>query len=270
MKSPFPGMDPYIEACGLWRDFHNDLIGDVKRALAAVLPPRYRVRSDERNLVELVETEGKTATPFYPDVGVTAPHGRPTSAGETRAAATGTAATREAVSLRAFIAERFRERFIEITVNDPDRRLVTCIEVLSPTNKRRGSEGWRQYSRKRQALLLGEANLVEIDLLRGGEKMPMLDPWPDSPYSLLVARSEEAPTCQVWPAYFQHPLPLLPVPLEEPDPDVSLDLQQVIDSIFQRNRYSEDIDYTKPLDPPLLLADQSWLLEQLKARQTQP
>jgi hypothetical protein len=26
MKSPFPGMDPYYEACGLWEGFHNRLI----------------------------------------------------------------------------------------------------------------------------------------------------------------------------------------------------------------------------------------------------
>ena len=28
MKSPFPGMDPYIESCGLWEDFHYGLVGD--------------------------------------------------------------------------------------------------------------------------------------------------------------------------------------------------------------------------------------------------
>ena len=30
MKSPFPGMDPYIEAHGhLWEDFHHHLIEDI-------------------------------------------------------------------------------------------------------------------------------------------------------------------------------------------------------------------------------------------------
>ena len=29
MKSPFPGMDPYIEACGLWEGFHNRLIAKI-------------------------------------------------------------------------------------------------------------------------------------------------------------------------------------------------------------------------------------------------
>ena len=38
MRSPFPGMDPYIEACHLWEDFHHDLILEIKSVLAAVLP----------------------------------------------------------------------------------------------------------------------------------------------------------------------------------------------------------------------------------------
>ena len=82
----------------------------------------------------------------------------------------------EAVTMRAFINEHFRENFIEIYKTDPEVRLVTCIELLSPLNKRRGSEGWEQYLRNRNSLLLGSANLVEIDLLRGGQRLPMVEP----------------------------------------------------------------------------------------------
>src|SRR5947209_6208913 len=81
MKSPFPGMDPYIEACGYWGDCHNDLLQEIKRALAAALPPKYRVRTGERQVIELVEQEGKKEHAMYPDVGVTGPLARP-SAGE--------------------------------------------------------------------------------------------------------------------------------------------------------------------------------------------
>jgi hypothetical protein len=104
------------------------------------------------------------------------------------------------LSLRPFIAEEFKESFVEIYALHPEeRRLVTCIEVLSPANKRKDSEGWDLYLRKRQALLLGEANLVEIDLLRAGTRMPMLDPWPNSPYTLLVARRASRGYCKVSP-----------------------------------------------------------------------
>ena len=133
MRSPFPGMDPYIEACGLWGDFHHDLISEIKNALAQAAPERYLVRAGERSYVVLVE-------------------------------------------------EGHREAFVEIYEATPEQRLVTSIEILSPSNKRPRTPGYDLYLRKRQSLLLGDANLVEIDLLRGGSRMPMLDLWPDSPF----------------------------------------------------------------------------------------
>jgi len=271
MKSPFPGMDPYIEASGFWHDFHNDLIAEIKRALAGILPGKYRIRTEEREVIELVEPEGKTKAPMYPDVGVLGPvkDASAPAAGTQTAVAEPTSGA-EPVPLRAFIAETFRERFIEITTPEPGRRLVTCVEVLSPSNKRLHSAAREQYLRKRQALLLGGSNLVEIDLLRGGARMPMLDPWPDSPYTLLVGRWYREGVCDVWPVHFGKPLPALRVPLDRPDPDAVLDLQPLVAAIYERNRYGEDIDYTRPLDPPLLPAEVTWLQDQLKARTPGP
>src|SRR5205807_280605 len=76
MKSPFPGMDPYIEACGLWEDFHDDLINEMKRALAQAVPDRYLVRTGERSYVVLVESESKRNHPFLPDISITTQQGR--------------------------------------------------------------------------------------------------------------------------------------------------------------------------------------------------
>jgi hypothetical protein len=42
-------MDPYVEDRGLWADFHDDLIGEIKRFLATVLPERYFVQTGERS-----------------------------------------------------------------------------------------------------------------------------------------------------------------------------------------------------------------------------
>src|SRR5262249_53130378 len=145
------------------------------------------------------------------------------------------------IPMKAFIAEEFKETFVEIYAQDEERYLVTCIEVLSPSNKRRSTEGWQQYERKRQAMLLGRANFIEIDLLRGGEKMPMLTPWPDSPYPLLVSRASRAPSCRAWPAHFQRRLPVIPVPLRSPDPDLMLDLQPLTDDIYALGRYDDRI-----------------------------
>jgi Protein of unknown function (DUF4058) len=211
MASPFPGMDPYIEACGLWEDFHATLIGEIKRVLAPMLPKRYVVRTAERSYV------------------------------------------------RALVDTEYRETFLEIRELNPQHRLVTAIEVLSPSNKRENSPGWMQYLRKRQALLAGHANLVEIDLLRGGRRMPMVDEWPESPYYLLVARRKEAPQCQVWPAHFQHPLPEIPIPLAPPDGDVLLAMQPLIDAVYARSRYDQDIDYRQCLRPAPSAGEAAWL-----------
>ena len=172
----------------------------------------------------------------------------------------------EPVTMRAFIQEEHREAFIEIYEMNPEQRLVTCIEVLSPSNKNSGTEGWDLYQRKRQSLLLGDVNLVEIDLLRGGRRMPMLDPWPDAPYTVLVARAKAAQICRVWAAHFQWQLPSVPVPLTKPDSDVFLALQPMIDAIYQRSRYERSIDYKKPLTPPLDRAAAAWLKQRLQAR----
>ena len=66
MKSPFPGMDPYIEECGLWGDFHLSLIHEIKNALVQVAPQRYLVRAGERSYLVLVESEGRPAIPSCP------------------------------------------------------------------------------------------------------------------------------------------------------------------------------------------------------------
>jgi hypothetical protein len=252
-------MDPYIEACGLWADFHHDLISEIKYALAAAAPERYLVRSGERSYVVLVEEEGKTSRGFVPDITVTTERSKKRSRGRGATVLAKPLLPAEPVVMRAFVEEEHREAFVEIYEATPERRLVTCIEVLSPSNKRPATPGWDLYFRKRQSLLLGEASLVEIDLLRGGKRMPMLDPWPDSPYTILVARARKYDLCQVWPVYFQVPVPSVPVPLAKPDPDIPLNLQTMIDSIYQRSRYERSIDYMKPLSPPLSDAETAWL-----------
>jgi hypothetical protein len=267
MKSPFPGMDPYIEACGLWEGFHGHLIEAIYQSVARALPRGYTADTAVRSYVVLMGVEGKDESLAKPDVAVTQPASgkRPRKRKGGGAVAVEEA---ESVPMQAFIAEKFEETFVEIYAEYEERVLVTCIEVLSPSNKRRGTEGWQVYERKRQALLLGRANFIEIDLLRGGDRMPMLTPWPDSPYALLVCRATRAPRCRAWKAYFQHRLPPIPVPLLEPDPDLTLDLQPLIDGIYSLGRYDERIDYTRPLAPALSDTDAALVQTFLEERRS--
>jgi len=258
-------MDPYIEAPQLWGDFHDELIGEIKRAIGQSLPRGYVARISSRSYIVLTESEEKEERHFEPDVKVTAPRGDKRKPARGNGNAATAVEEAESVSLRAFIEEDFEENFIDIyELGEPEPRLVTSIEVLSPSNKVRGSKGWKKYLRKRQALLLGKANLVEIDLLRSGTRMPMLDPLPPSPYYLLVGREEKAPSCRVWRASFDRPLPIIPIPLSKPDPDIPLALQPMVDAIYKRSRYEESIDYTRPLEPPLTSEQAAWLQQRLQ------
>lgn len=263
MKSPFPGMDPYIEAC-VWGDFHTHLIEAIYQFLAEVAPERYLVRTGERSYLVLIESRRKKKKTFLPDVKVTTlVRGKKRTKTRSSAAVAVAEAGVEPLNMRAFIEEEHREAFVEIYEADADERLVTSIEVLSPSNKRPGTEGWDVYLRKRRGLMLGGVNLVEIDLLRGGQRMPMLDPWPECPYTMLIARAWQCDMCRAWSAYSLRPLPPLPVPLAKPDPDISIDLQPMIEAIYARSRYYRSIDYSKPLTPPLSDEEAKWLEQEL-------
>ncbi len=269
MRSPFPGMDPYIEACYLWDDFHHNLISGIQSALAPVLPKRYVVRAGERAYVALTTEHGSDEYRVQADVSIARKPGTVTATAQSAPAAVLEAAEADSapVTMRAMVRTEFREGYLEIRESHGDRQVVTAIEVLSPSNKRFGSEGWIEYLRKRQACLSGLVNFVEIDLLRRGRRMPMEDDWPDSPYYLLVSRKAEAPRCSVWRACSTRPLPEIPIPLAPPDKDVPLSLQPLIDAVYERSQYDVDIDYRQPLNPPLGAAEAACLDERLRARQ---
>src|SRR5262245_34284129 len=129
MKSPFPGMDPFIEVSGLWEDFHGALIHDIKNALAAVVPKRYLVRAGVRSYVVLVQSGGEEWHPFHPDVRVSARRGRSKSTKKGGAAVADLTTNLEPVLMRAFVEEDHREAFIEIHDVNAEFRLVTSIEI---------------------------------------------------------------------------------------------------------------------------------------------
>ncbi len=263
MKSPFPGMDPFIEACGLWGDFHDDLISEIKRALASNIPEQYLVRTGERSYVALLRTPHEWRA-FIPDVSVSLARGSKAKRRGIAGAAVAAAKEKASpVTMRAFVELEQRESFVEIYESGGEQRLVTAIEVLSPSNKQPGTPGWELYLRKREALLRGSVNLVEIDLLRGGTRFPMLDPWPMDPYSVLVNRAQSN-LCEVWPIRLQSPVLPIPIPLAAPDSDVALDVQPMIAAIYERSRYGHSIDYATSLTPRLTGKDATWVKQLLR------
>jgi hypothetical protein len=144
-------------------------------------------------------------------------------------------------------------------------RLVTAIEILSPANKRSSSDARREYLDKRRAILRSSTHLIEIDLLRGGERMPLEKPVPKAAYYIVLSRVQKRPVVEVWPVQIWDKLPIIPVPLLHPDPDVPLDLNSVVASVYERGAYDRIIDYRQP-PPPLTDEEAQWIDKWLREK----
>jgi hypothetical protein len=153
---------------------------------------------------------------------------------------------------------------VTIEIRDSARHeLVTAIEVLSPTNKR--GEGRREYWTQRNRFLLSSAHLIELDLLRDGQRVPMQSPLPGAPYFIFLSRGDRRPVTDVWPIGLADPLPEVPVPLLSDDPAVPLNLQAALSSTYDVFGYDLDIDYSHPPEVPLAPADWTWAQEVIRS-----
>ncbi len=242
-KSPFPGMDPYLEG-ELWQEFHDTLIHQIRAQLLPRLRPNYIALLNKYYAVDTADIGigawNKKA--FYPDVRVTtvkeavAPYGT---------------VTRPAVELINPLPVEVP--ILKVEIRDlAERRLVTVIEILSPANKR--GKGFEAYVEKRISLLQTDTHLLEIDLLRGGQRLPLTGgELPPASYYVFLSRFNRRPRTEVWPVQLRDTLPTVPVPLLPPDPDVPLSLQKAVDDCFELVGYHDYlIDYTQPPPPPPL------------------
>ncbi len=243
MKSPFPGMDPYLEDQGRWPDFHSRLITYSCDVISQTLPGGYIAQMGEE--VRVVTWREGHDRIMRPDVAIA----RRSGPRGIEPAGTGAVATLEPVAMGFAVAvDEVRETWIEIR-RLPDDHLVTAIEILSPTNK--GSSGLPEYLDKRQRLREQGVNLVEIDLLIAGRRLPMARPLPPGHFFAIVARASKSAIGHVYAWSLDQSLPRIPIPLEDPDPDVFLDLADLFALAYQRGRYARLINYDKPLGIPL-------------------
>lgn len=252
MRSPFPGMDPYIEASGLWPGFHSRLIAAIDNALADELPVGYVSEIEQRCYVVLTGESGESRHLIVPDLNITGPRGIGKKSSRRKGEDDGS------VAVMPCVEEERREGSISV-LRATDGQVVACIEVLSPSNKEKGSKGWNEYLCKRNDCLAANAHFIEIDLLLGGTRMPMAEPWPDSPYYVMLSRKPVSPPCRVWPASYREPLPPLRVPLARGEPDVVLPLQTLVDGIHEKHGYRARFDYSKPLPTALPEAEAEWV-----------
>lgn len=258
MELPFPGMDPYLEQPGLWPDVHTRLITASCDAIQAQLNPNYVAVITPYVLLESIEI-APSRQAFIPDIGVL----------RDDAPATGGVAVAIAPApLTLPVPIDIPTRYARIEIRSVlQQKLITSIELLSPANKRPGADGVDAYDKKRQELFAAGVHLLEIDLLRGGVRPRLARPLPPAAYVIYLSRSYRYPMVDVWPIALADPLPVLPVPLTYPDPDVALDLGNVLRQVYRNARYERLVDYR--VDPPLpeLGPDErAWLDGQLRER----
>jgi hypothetical protein len=246
-------MDPYLEAPEHWRSFHHLLADEIMAQLNCTLSERYYADVEVRTVLE--EVSISTVHTVFPDTGVL--EAEPYTAGATAA----TAIPAAPIQRLAMPLEQSRLRSVRVyTVGA--HNLVTSIEILSPVNKR--GEGLEAYRLKRDRMLRSPVHLIEIDLLRGLQRpgWEVREPPIDTDYILLVnrARMDRDRISDIWPVALNQPLPHLPVPLLDVDPDVILDLGSAIAVIYERAAYARRIDYAQPVPPPQLRPDMAaWL-----------
>ena len=185
MPSPFPGMNPYLEQPAVWQDFHQSLVTHIREALAGQVRPQFSVKIEESVFIHEPSGDERRRRLARPDIALFENSGR------------GSVAVAEAPvnSVAAQIArlpeiEIEKHSFIEIH-DRHSRDLVTMIEVLSPSNKQYGPDR-DQYLTKRTLFLHSAVNVVEIDLLRGGPRLPLTGV-SECDYCLVVSRPANGP-----------------------------------------------------------------------------
>ncbi len=145
----------------------------------------------------------------------------------------------------------FREAYLEVR-EMATGEVVTAIEVLSPANKRQG-KGREMYEEKRNRIFGSRTHLVEIDLLRGGEPMPVLGNDVEAHYRILVSRGDRRPYADLYLFNLPETIPTFPLPLRSGDTEPMIDLNQLLNHLYDRAGYDFVIDYQT--EPILALAE---------------
>ena len=110
------------------------------------------------------------------------------------------------------------------------------------------------------------SHFVEIDLLREGVPIRTRGTLPRGDYFVHLSRKGDRPKGLIWPIRLPQQLPPITIPLLPEDPDAELDLQQVLNTAYDRAAYDLEIDYKGEPDAPLPAEYQSWADALLKQK----
>jgi hypothetical protein len=240
-------MNPYLKQDAFWHDFHLEFLPAIRQRLVAQLRPKYIVMLDEHVYVQELPPEARRLV-GRADVSLA------TKPGPRASSTIGVGVPEAPVQVRIPVQDIRRVPFLEVRYR-LGRELVTVLELLGPADKRRGADR-EQYMAKREQLLNSAVHFLEIDLLRGGLRMPLEKGRPCD-YSVLVSRAEDRPRAGFWPIRLRQRLPVVPVPLQPKDPDARIDLQEILDHVYDAAGYDDFIYDGRP-NPKLSAKDAAW------------
>ncbi|AFY82714.1 DUF4058 family protein [Oscillatoria acuminata] len=250
MPSPFPGMDPYLEGPNFWPEVHSRLMIEIADLLVPQLRPKYRVAIEKR----IYESSGNDSVLVgIPDVIVQ--RRQPTATGDSNVAVAAPP-TQKPLPVEVPMMMEFREAYLEVR-EMATGEVVTAIEVLSPANKRRG-KGREIYEEKRNRIFGSRTHLVEIDLLRGGEPMPVLGNDVEAHYRILVSRGDRRPHADLYLFNLPDTIPTFPLPLRSGDTEPIIDLNLLLNQLYDRAGYDFVIDYSTEPIPAFSESEAAW------------
>jgi len=260
-------MDPFLEHPAFFPGVHDSLLTYLREALQAALPAPYFAEINERLWVDTSER------PIGPDVDVLRGDAPTPSNG-------GVAVLTDAAQPIVITVphEEHRDTYLEIRTPENDReRVVTTIEVLSPSNKTPGPKARTLYLQKQREILDSDTHFVEIDLLRAGThttavplerlraKAPPFD------YHVCVHPFDVLGKFEVYTFRLAQPLPRIAIPLLPGDGNVSVDLQAVFTRSYDTGPYTRRVRYELDrIEPPLSPEQSTWAAQVLADRGKPP
>jgi hypothetical protein len=145
---------------------------------------------------------------------------------------------------------------------------LTHIEILTPDQKQ--GKGFDWYLHQRSSLLKNSINVIEIDLLRDGFRLPLPESLPPAPYFVFLTRFDQPTVTEVWSISVEKCLPEIPIPLLPRDGDLTLDLQKAWRAFYRNCGAVQLVDYSKPPEIALSPEQDAWVDERLRAAGLRP
>jgi hypothetical protein len=271
-------MDPYLESPHWFHGLHNNLITYIEEQLQPRLPNPYYAQSGEKVWLEVSQRFVEPDVDIMRERRPSAPSRRSPGRGGVAIAEPELETEFEAshpvlITVEDVVHDEHIEPFLEIRGRwSGQDRLVATIEVVSPSNKTPGDQGYDRYRAKQREIVAAQVHLIEIDLLRDGTHVTAIpgdiarERAGPFDYHVSVRRFHLPKEFAIYPIRLEQRLPVVEIPLLPEDPSVLLDLQAAFNRAYDAGPYRKRISYgADPIEPLLQPEQAEWVKALLQA-----